>query len=139
MHVLVATHETNGRHAGDYDACIEGEMLWIQEPCAWDKREPDSPCGCSRGFAGMSSHRATTTAMVVDSPLTEAEIRHATRASLADGGWLDPSWCSPELAREQLDEAFRNFTSIASDFPAGTVLRRSFDNFRPCECGDVAQ
>lgn len=137
MRLLVATRETNGRHPGDYDHCIEGELVWLQRPCAWDTRDPAGPCGCSRGFSGLSSHKATTTALVVDSPLTEADVRQTIRASLADGGWLDPAWCSPELADEQVDEALRVILAITARFAAGAVLRRWFDLVHHCACGAV--
>jgi hypothetical protein len=53
MKILVATGLTQGLEANDYHYCIEGELVWIQEPCERDKRNPDMPCGCGRGFAGQ--------------------------------------------------------------------------------------
>jgi hypothetical protein len=37
MKILVAT------------ALIEGELVWMQDPCATDRDDPDGPCGCVRG------------------------------------------------------------------------------------------
>ena len=63
MYVLVATKETQGDRGNDYGWTVEGELVFVP---TIECREPR--CGCSRGFAGVSSHRATTTAMVVDRP-----------------------------------------------------------------------
>ena len=82
MRILVATHHTNGDVPGDYDHCIDGELVYMQDPCASDRRDPDGPCGCGRGFAGTNSHRATSTALVVDSELTPADVDEAIRSSL---------------------------------------------------------
>ncbi len=36
MRVLVATHDTNGQVPGHYDFCIEGELVYVQDPCDRD-------------------------------------------------------------------------------------------------------
>ena len=82
MRILTATTLTNGTVDGDYDYCVPGELVMIFPACANRK------CGCDRGFGGLNSHRATTTAMVEDSEMTEAEVRLALETSLRDGGWL---------------------------------------------------
>ena len=99
MRILVATHHTNGDVPGDYDHCIDGELVYMQDPCASDRRDPDGPCGCGRGFAGTNSHRATSTALGVDSEVTPADVDEAIRSSLETGGWLDPAHCTPQAAR----------------------------------------
>jgi hypothetical protein len=99
MRMLVATHRTNGLAPGDYCFCVEGELVYMQDPCANDLDDPGGPCGCGRGFSGMNSHRAVTTALVVETDLRQDEVREALRSSLEAGGWLDPSgspsgaWC----------------------------------------------
>jgi hypothetical protein len=70
----------------DYHYCIEGELVWLQEPCDRDKNDPSGPCRSGRGFAGAASHRATTTAMVVDSKMTRRDVVIAFQTSLSDGG-----------------------------------------------------
>ena len=87
MKILVATSFTQGTSPDDYHYCVDGELVWLQEPCDRDKRNPDGPCGCGRGFAGAASHRATTAAMVVQSLLTRDDVVLAFRTSLSDGGW----------------------------------------------------
>lgn len=59
MKVLVATNETRGMFEDDYCWTVEGELVYIQTVAC---QNPAS--GCDRGFAGLSSERATTTAMV---------------------------------------------------------------------------
>ena len=110
MRILVATGLTQGVKHNDYHHCIEGELVWIQEPCAKDKDDPDGPCGCGRGFAGAASHRATTTAIVVESEMTRAQMVVAFQTSLTDGGW-PTEWAEAATA------------------PAGTVIERRLDGF----------
>jgi hypothetical protein len=63
MKVLVATNETQGMFEDDYCSTVKGELVYIQTMAC-----KNPACGCDRGFAGLSSERATTTAMVVDRP-----------------------------------------------------------------------
>ncbi|BBY98319.1 DUF7715 family protein [Mycolicibacterium fallax] len=121
MKILVATALTQGARSNDYCYCVSGEPVWVQDPCDRDRRDPNDECGCSRGFAGAASHRATTTAQVADLPLTRAELIDAMRMSLDDGGW------PVEWAEDVVDDNL----IIASVFSVGTVIERSFDQFRP--------
>jgi len=119
MNILVATSFTQGTSPDDYHHCIDGELVWLQEPCDRDKRNPDGPCGCGRGFAGAASHRATTTAMVVKSPMTRDDVVLAFRTSLSDGGW--PIEWADNVADENLE--------IAAKLPAGTIIVRKLENY----------
>ncbi|HEU4337201.1 MAG TPA: hypothetical protein VFR45_07820 [Nocardioides sp.] len=129
MRILVATHHTNGDVPGDYDHCIDGELVYMQDPCASDRRDPDGPCGCGRGFAGTNSHRATSTALVVDSELTPADVDEAIRSSLETGGWLDPAHCTPQAARAIVRGAVDDMSAVARHFFAGTVVRRRINRY----------
>ena len=119
MKILVATQFTQGMEADDYHFCIEGELVWIQEPCTRDHNDPGGPCGCSRGFAGAASHRATTSATVVASELTRGDVVLAFQTSLVDGGW--PIEWAEEVADDNL--------AIAEELPVGTVIGRRLDGF----------
>ena len=119
MKILVATGHTQGIHPGDYHYCIERELVWIQEPCGRDLRDPEGPCGCGRGFAGAASHRATTTAMVVESEMTREDMVLAFQTSLEDGGW-PPEWAE-DVTDENLD--------IAARLPAGAIITRKLESF----------
>lgn len=129
MRILVATSMTNGDFPGDYNHCVDGELVYMQQPCASDLRDPDGPCGCGRGFAGTNSHHATSTAMVIDSQLSSREVDEAVRSSLESGGWLDPSFRTPEVARAMVRELVDDMQRVAGDFDSGTVLRRRIDHY----------
>lgn len=128
MRLLIATSRTNGTHDNDYDFCIEGELVHIQQPCAGDLRNPDGPCGCGRGFAGMNSHRATTTALVVEHPMDARDLRDALRASLVAGGWIDEGH-REELDQPMITDALAAIAEIAEHFEVGTVVRRRLNWF----------
>jgi hypothetical protein len=117
--ILVATGLTQGTNPSDYHYCVEGELVWIQEPCDRDLRDPDGGCGCGRGFAGAASHRATTTAMVVESELTREELVLAYRTSLGDGGW-------PVAWAEDVTE---DILQITAQLRPGTIVVRKLDQF----------
>jgi hypothetical protein len=108
--ILVATCHTQGVEPRDYNYCIEGELVWIQDPCDRDMRDPAQPCGCGcgRGFAGAASHRATTTAMVL-----------AFQTSLGDGGW--PTQWAADITDENLE--------IAAQMPVGSIITRDRGRF----------
>lgn len=117
MKVLVATHESQGVRADDFDGCVEGELVWIQEPCVRD-RSGSGECGCGRAFAGVASHRGTTTATIRDLPgMTLGEYIEALRSSFVDQGW--PAEWAPEVALELLD--------CAKTWDEGVILERRLD------------
>ena len=128
MRVLVATHRSNGSSANDYDFCVEGELVYMQGPCGRDLRDPDGPCGCGRGFSGTNSHRATTTAMVVETELDEADVREALKSSLEAGGWIDRR-TDAELAAALVSEFLEDVQLVANHFPVGAVVRRRLSKY----------
>lgn len=86
MLVLIATNELQGAGEGDYAWTVEGELV---TPLASECANGDA-CGCRRGFPGLASARATTTAMIVDRPgVTERDLREAVYDWLDRGGWID--------------------------------------------------
>ena len=119
MKILVATQLTQGTSPDDYHYCIDGELVWIQEPCARDRDDPDGPCGCGRGFAGAASHRATTTAMVMESEMTRDDVILAFETSLRDGGW--PIGWAREVADDNLE--------IAGQLPVGSIITHKLNAF----------
>ncbi len=119
MKILVATGHTQGTNPNDYHHCVERELVWIQEPCDRDRRDPQGPCGCGRGFAGAASHRATTTAMVVQSDMTRDDVVLAFETSLSDGGW--PLAWAEDVADDNLE--------IAAQLPVGAIITRQLDDF----------
>jgi hypothetical protein len=117
--ILVATGHTQGTNPGDYHYCVERELVWIQEPCDRDRLDPGGPCGCGRGFAGAASHRATTTAMVVETEMTRDDVVLAFDTSLGDGGW-PRSWAE-DVADDNLE--------IAAQLPVGAIITRRLGEF----------
>lgn len=122
MKVLVATRDTQRSVANDYSFTIEGELVYIQ---ATDCSNP--LCGCDRGFAGMGSHRATTTAKIVDrSELTESDVRRALVDSLAAGGWLGAMEAAG-FVEEGIQELLDILHRVTENAPIGTLVRRTGD------------
>jgi hypothetical protein len=114
--------------AGDYTYCVPGELLWITMVCATDRNYPEKACGCGRGFGGLTSHRATTTAEVAERDFPEFGLRLAIRTSLTDQGWLRPD--ATVLERKKfVDEVIGDIQSIVEPLPVGTIVRRNVDDF----------
>ena len=120
MKVLVATSRTQGARTTDYHWCVEGELVWVQHPCDRDLRRDPHSCGCGRGFAGLASHRATTTAMVKEIAWITLDVYvEALRESFEAGGW--PTSLAHIVG---VDQAI-----FASAWPAGTILERDIEVF----------
>lgn len=120
MKVLVATASTQGARPNDYCWTVEGELVRVDEVCRTDLEDPDGGCGCGRGFAGLASHHATTTARVAEVDLGVEEYAEAIRSSLEAQGY-EPDGA---LVREEA-EVLR---TIAAALVVGTVLERRLWN-----------
>ncbi|MFP5022036.1 DUF7715 family protein [Pseudonocardia phyllosphaerae] len=120
MKLLVATALTQGVRPNDYHFCIEGELVWIGLVCAADRADPDGGCGCGRGFGGLNSVRATTTARVADLPFTRADYVEALRSGLHQQGWM--------LAPGEIAYMADDLAALVADVPEGAVLERRLDD-----------
>ena len=138
MLVLIATNELQGTSPGDYSFTVEGELVTpLAAECASGER-----CGCNRGFPGLASGFATTTAMVAERPgVTEEDLRDAVFDWLDRTGWID---LFEETARDRallddgfdidgdvddlvesiIDEHVDSIHEICSAYPVGTVVIR---------------
>jgi hypothetical protein len=98
---------------------VDGELVTpLVVPCG-----SPSTCGCGRGFPGLASSRATTTAVVADRPdLARAEVAVAFRESLERSGWLH-GLDDDEIA-EVVDDHLRSVAHLCTIFPVGSVIRR---------------
>jgi hypothetical protein len=137
MKLLTATRERQGERTGDFCHAIEGELVLLGFVCADDERNPDGGCGCGRGFSGMSSMRATTTALVGDLDLTYDDLRIAVEAYYVTAGYaahLEPMELS-DLVEETVDDCVH----FAHVWPVGTVVGRRLDHVhrRPLPDGYV--
>jgi hypothetical protein len=140
MLVLIATNEQQGAAPGDYSFTVEGELVTpIATECASGER-----CGCNRGFPGLASGFATTTAMVVDRPgVTEADLRDAVFDWLDRGGWIELlesaaiervlAGCDPveaelddvdDTIESIIDEHVEMIREVCSAYPQGSILAR---------------
>jgi hypothetical protein len=125
MKLLTATSLTQGDRDNDYHWCVEGELIRFDVVCGRGEREPDGGCGCGRGFAGMSSMRATTTAVIRDLPMEVLDVQIALAASLHAAGYLaDPSDLAA-VAPEAVE-----LISIAREFDVGDVIERRLNVLR---------
>jgi hypothetical protein len=119
MKVLVATTQSQGELPGDYSWTVEGELV---TPVVLECASPGK-CGCGRGFPGLASARATTTAMVVDRPdLDRDEVWNAIYDSLERDGWFDH--LDPDEAEEVVDEHVHCIDIVCASYPVGTVVGR---------------
>jgi hypothetical protein len=120
VRVLVATRETQGERDDDYCWTVDGELVRL--PLA-DCANP--ACGCVRGFAGLSSHRATTTALIEEwSTLDPDRYAELIRADLLDG--FDDEG-DPEV-EASIEEELDFLDTLLMLFPPGTVLQRHGPN-----------
>jgi hypothetical protein len=118
MKVLVATNDTQGQRDNDFSYCIEGELVTVGLVCAADEQDPDGGCGCGRAFAGLNSHKATTTAKVKDVELSEDDYVEALRSSLEQQGW----------PTEDVTELATWLVQLVSTWPIGAVIERRLDD-----------
>lgn len=118
LKLLTATNSSQGFRDNDFDWCVEGELVHIGMVCASDQDDPDGGCGCGRSFAGLNSHRATTTAMVRDVPgFSDEDYVLAIRSSLEQQG-CDPSFAEHEAAL---------LRCLVRDWPVGVIVERRLD------------
>lgn len=122
MKLLTGTGRGQGGRDNDFNWCIEGEL--VLPPllvCSTDKNDPDGGCGCGRGFGGLTSHRATTTATVRDIPdISRDDYVSAIRGSLEDQGWGGNG--AEQIADDMLE--------LASAFPCDAVIERRLDTIQ---------
>ncbi|MGB0114167.1 MAG: hypothetical protein WBP59_13165 [Ilumatobacteraceae bacterium] len=122
----MATNEMQGTVTDDYTFTVEGELVTaVVVECA-----SGDDCGCRRGFPGLASGFATTTAMVVDRPgVTESDLRDAVFDWLDRGGWTDLVRETgiddvDEIIDEVIAEHVETIAEICSSFPPGTIIDR---------------
>ena len=108
----------------DFQHAVEGELVWIDEPCATDRRDLVGGCDCGRAFARLSSHRATTIAQVRDPLLSRDDVMAALVGYFESAGYgiIPPRELEPELA------ALLRFAAALDE---GTIVERRLDIVRP--------
>jgi hypothetical protein len=120
MKVFVATCDTQGGSDDDLMEAVEGELVWMVEPCPLSRRYPDGPCVCGVTFTGMFSSGVTSTAAVRDiAGLTRADYEAALEACHDNRPECTCPWNSQRMADSLLHRASR--------WPTGTVVSRRLD------------
>ena len=127
MKLLTATRTGQGERDGDFCHAVEGELVLLGFVCATDRKNPDGGCGCGRAFAGMSSQRATTTALVRELDLTYEDLRMAVEAHHTAAG-LGPAVLGPADFADLVDETVEEAVHFARFWAVGTVVGRRLDH-----------
>ena len=118
MYVLAATKDTQGDRDDDYVWTVDGELVFVP---TIECRAPG--CGCDRGFAGVTSHRATTTAVVALRPeLDHDDYRKALFASMCDQGY---GFTGEDDVADAVDELIAAVQMLGTVVGDGTVVERS--------------
>ena len=125
MLVLVATKETQIGHLdenADYSFTVDGELVTpVVAACASPER-----CVCDRGFPGLASKLATTTAQIVDlAHITEDDLRDVIDGALERDGWFD--LVDDDERHELVDEHLECIAAVCAAFPVGTIVGRHGD------------
>jgi hypothetical protein len=127
MKLLTATRERQGERDGDFCHAIEGELVLLGFVCATDEANPDGGCGCGRAFSGMSSMRATTTALVRDLDVSLDDVRLAVEGYYVSAG-IGPDQLGPVDYTDLVEETVDDCVHFARFWPAGTVVGRRLDH-----------
>jgi hypothetical protein len=127
MKVLVATGQTQGRRASDFNYAREGEIVGMDDEHTPDEEKPDGGCGCQRSLVGVESGKSTTTFRVIDAGYTREEYADLIRDARADYAELG---IGDDNFRAEADLLLE----IAARFDVGAVVeRRGGDNYRERE------
>jgi hypothetical protein len=139
MKLLTATREREGEQDGDFCFAIEGELVLPGFVCATDEADPEGGCGCGRAFSGMSSMRATTTALVRDLDVSVDDLRLAVEGYYVAAG-MGPDVIGTEEFAEVVSATVDDMVDIAPSLPCGAVVGRRVDNLvwrsEPSEAGE---
>ena len=139
MKLLTATRERQGERDGDFCFAVEGELVLQGFVCATDQADPGCGCGCGRAFSGMSSMRATTTALVRDLDVSLADVRLAVEGYYVAAG-MGPGAIGGDDFEELAAATVEEMVDIAPWLPAGAVVGRRLDNLfwrsEPSEIGE---
>ena len=111
--VLVSTKETQGQRKNDFSFANKGELLTMGSRC--DGARVDDKCGCARSWVGIDTHKATTTAGVIEIEMTPEEYEQKLYISLKNA-WGEEA--ANELGKKDAKEMLR----IANFFATGSVL-----------------
>jgi hypothetical protein len=138
MKLLTATRDRQGEQDGDFCFAIEGELVLLGSVCATDEADPDGGCGCGRAFSGMSSMRATTTALVRDLDVSLDDVRVAVEGYYVSAG-LGSDVIGGAEFQEVVAATLEDLVQT-EHLPVGAVVGRRLDHLvwrsEPSEIGE---
>jgi len=115
MKIIVATKETQGQRADDFNFADEGEIVIVA-----DCDHLHQGCDCERSMVGVRSGKGTTTMMVVEADMTRQQFIEQIRAGNQDYAEIG---VSDAIFAAEADEMLK----LAAQFPVGAVIDRDGD------------
>jgi hypothetical protein len=115
MRILVATCETQGHRASDFNFAQEGETVVLSDE--HDGEDVDGACGCQRSLVGIESGRATTTMRVIEAGWTRAEFYEQLREARQE-------YLEVGVDEENIIAEADYLLAIAERFSTGAVIER---------------
>jgi hypothetical protein len=119
MKILIATKE---KQTGNDFCWTEGDEIvkFPMECCNSYK------CGCNRSWVGTISSKSTTTAKVVESPITINGLAKIIYNSMVKEGWVrkDTTDITKKDILKQCRIDAKEISQIASRRKVGTIIRR---------------
>lgn len=117
-HVIVASPQIDPRDEGFHFA-VPGELVYVGLMCATDESAEDpgrGGCGCGRAFSGVTSHRATTLAEVVERDVSRETYLDLLATAIAE------QW---RTVPEEFRHLAERIADQATECLPGTILVRS--------------
>ncbi len=127
MKLLTATREGQGDRDGDFCFAVEGELVFVGFVCATDRRDPSGGCGCGRAFSGLSSRKATTTALVRDLDLSYDDVSLALADHFVTTG-MGPDVIGALEFDDLVDQEVEQTIRYAEVWQPGAVVGRRLDS-----------
>jgi hypothetical protein len=119
MKIIVATSETQGQKPGDFNFVPDGEIVVVSDcDCL------HAGCDCVRSMVGINSGKGTTTMKVVESEIMLEEYR---RLIVEASQGYSEFGVDDDISNEQADALL----DLARQFPAGAVIERDGEDFKP--------
>ena len=117
MKIIVATKETQGQRADDFNFTDEGEIVMVS-----DCDHLHKGCDCERSMIGVRTGKGTTTMMVIEADMTRQQFIEQIRAANKDYAELG---LSDEIFAAEADALLK----LAAEFSAGAVIERDGEDF----------
>lgn len=116
LKVLVATRLTQGQRPNDFSFTQDGELVYLGVICDSDRKDPDSHCGCSRSFSGVTTRMGTTTAVVAEVAMTRQQYLDTLRTCYEATGML------ALIGKQEVTYRANRLLTEAEARPVGTVV-----------------